>query len=486
MGKITDKTIIRSFIWKLLERCSVQGVTFIISIVLARLLLPSEYGLIAIVLVFTSLANVIIEGGFSTALIQKKEADNLDFSTAFIFSFIISVILYIILFIGASFIANFYNQQNLILIIRIISISLLFGSVNSIQRAYVSKHMLFNKLFKCSLISVIISGGVGILMAYKGFGVWALVSQYMLSQIVNTLILCVLLPWKPALSFSKERFHSLFDFGWKIFASNMMVSLFVNIRSLLIGKLFTPSALAYFDKGKQFPSIIMDNINSSIQTILLPVLSDKQDDRTKVKSMLRRSIKMSSLFIFPLLIGLIVCANPLVETLLTENWIHTVEFIQIFSIAYLFMPIQIANVEAIKALGYSSITLKLESYKKIIEIVILVISLFYGVIWIAWGVVVYNAICMFINLYPCKKLLGYSYKEQLMDILPTFVIACIMGGCIYCISLLPFFRCSPLILIICQIISAAPIYALICFVAKLESFTYLIKKLRLSNKQIEI
>lgn len=476
---LNPKTIvIKSFIWKFLEKCCVQGVSFIISIVIARLVLPEEFGIVALVAVFTNIANVIVEGGMSTALIQKKNADNIDFSTVFYLSIFVSLILYVILYLTSPLIAYFYNMSSLVLIIRIIGISILFGGLNSVQRAYVSKYMLFNKLFKCSIISILISGFIGIIMAFKGFGVWALVTQSTLSQILNTITMWFFVRWRPLLSFSKERFLILFDFGWKILASNMLISLFVNIRSLLIGKYFLPSSLAYFDRGKHLPSLIMENINSSIQTILLPVLSEQQDNRSKVKSMLRRSIKTSSLFIFPLLIGFIVCAESLTILLLTEKWLPIVPFIRIFSIAYMLMPIQIANMEAIKAMGCSSMTLKLESYKKILEVLVLLLSFLGGVIGIAWGVVVYNIMCLFINLYPSKKLFDYGYIEQINDILNIFIIALIMGVSIYILNFISFLSTSPILLLGTQIVMGCIIYSLLCYLFRLEGFMYIINMIK--------
>ena len=479
MGQsISRSIVVKSFLWKLFEKCSVQGVSFIVSIILARLLLPEEYGIISLVLVFINLANVIIEGGLSTALIQKKDADDKDFSTVFFSSVIMSTLLYILLYALSPLIADFYNQETLTPVIRVISISLLFGAVNSVQRAYVSKYMLFNRLFKCSFISVLTSGCIGILMAYKGFGVWALVCQHLLSSVLTFITMWFFIRWRPLLIFSKERFIQLFDFGWKILTSNILISLFVNIRSLLIGRFFAPSSLAFFDKGKLFPSLIMDNVGTSIQTVLLPILSMEQDNRNRVKAMLRRSIKTSSLFIFPLMIGLAICAEPLVKLILTEKWLPVVPFIQIFSISFLLMPIQQANMEAVKALGYSRVTLKLESYKKVLEVLILIVSFLGGVIGIAWGVVVYNTICMFINLYPCKKLLGYGYFEQCRDIISVFAIAVVMGICIYSMGFLPILNTSPLLLISLQIVTGVIAYGLMCYIFRIEGFVYLLNMLR--------
>lgn len=481
---ITRKSVISSFIWKFLERCSVQGTSFLVSIVLARILMPEEYGIIAIVLVFTNLANVIVEGGFSTALIQKQGTNNKDFSTVLLFSLLISTILYFILYFTAPIISKFYHISDLTKVLRIISFCLIFGAINSVQRAYVAKETLFNKLFLSSLYAVILSGITGILMAYKGYGVWALVWQYLLSQFLNTIILWKLINWHPSLIFDLTSFKSLYSFGWKIFMTNLMVSVFVNIRSLLIGHFFSPNSLAFFDKGKQFPSIIMENVNSSIQTILLPVLSEQQNDHNRVKEMLRRTIKTSTLFIFPLMIGLIVCSNSIIELLLTQKWIEVSTFVKIFSLAFLLMPMQIANMEAIKALGFSNVTLKLESLKKVLEVLILIVSFIGGVIGVAWGVVFYNASCLLINLYPCKRILNYGYKEQMKDIYPILIASLLMGFVTYLSGFL-MANFSMLISLIIQIFIGFIFFIAICYIFKIEAFIYffnLIKPLILKKK----
>lgn len=469
---IPKSIVISSFLWKFLERFSVQVSSFIISIVLARLLMPEEYGIIALVLVFINLASVIVEGGFSTALIQKQEYNNKDFSTVFWISICVSIVLYIIIYISSPIISQFYKNPELVDVIRIISISVLFGAINSVQRAYISKMMLFDKLFKSSFISVVISGIIGIVLAYRGFGVWALVVQYVLSQFLNSVILWIIVKWRPLLIVSYSSFKSLYDYGWKILLTNLMVSVFVNIRSLLIGHYFSPNALAFFDKGKQFPSMLMENINSSIQTILLPVLSEQQNNRERLKIMLRRTIKTSALFIFPMMVGLIICSDSIIHILLTDKWMGAAKFLQIFSIAFMLMPIQIANMEAIKALGYSSITLKLESHKKILEIIVLIVSFMGGVEGIAWGVVVYNGLCLLINLYPCKKILNYGYFEQLRDILPILIISVLMGLCVFLVGNL-FDTINAVALIIIQVLIGIFVYTYLCFQFRLETFMYL-------------
>lgn len=472
---MNSNKILNSFLWKLLERISVQGVSFAVSICLARILQPSEYGEIALVMVFINIANVIVDGGFNTSLIQAQNSDAKDFSTIFYTTVFVAVFIYVILFTAAPTIAEFYNKADLCSVVRVISLCLVAYAINSIQRAYISKNMLFKKLFYSSLIATIGAGIVGIVLAYSGYGIWALVFHYIVSAYLMCFVMFLTLKWRPSLSFSIFSLKKLYGYGWKIFASNFIISLFVNIRSLLIGKCYTPSMLAYFERGKQFPALIMDNINNSIQTVLFPVFSSIQDDKNNIKSMVRRSIRTSSLVIFPLLIGLFSVASPLVKVLLTEKWMFTVPFIRIFCIAYLLMPMQIANIEAIKAMGRSDLFLKMELLKKVLEISILLITLFINAYAIAIGVVVYNFICIFINTYPNKKLIGYTSSNLWKDTSPSLGASLAMGFFIYLMQFLPI---PSTIILIIQIISGICIYYVICVVFKIESYKYLTESLK--------
>ena len=469
---ISRERIVKSFFWKLFERLIVQVVQFIITIVLARLLLPEEYGTIALVVVFIQLCDVIIDGGLNTALVQKKDADNIDFSTIFFFSLALAGLMYGILFWGANLIAFFYKQPNLVPIIRVLGLSLPFSAFNSIQRAYVSRNMLFQRLFYSSFGGVLIAGILGILLALRGFGVWALVVQSVINQVITTIIMWFTVRWRPCLCFSTDRLKVLFSYGWKILGANFITTVFVNIRKLVIGKYYSSASLAYYEKGDQLPSLVMNNVFSSVQTILLPTFSDVQDNRPRVKQMMRRSTKLSCFFIYSLMAGMIVSAKPLVILLLTEKWLSVVPFVQILCIANFFRPITLSNWEAIKALGYSDITLKLEIVKKIVDVLILVVSVIFGVYAIAWGCVLFNFVCVFINLAPNKKLLDYGVKEQAKDALPTLLIALIMGGGIYGIQLLPIPNIMVLLL---QVFFGVVLYAGLCLLFKEESMMYLLQ-----------
>lgn len=459
-------------LWKLMERFSTQIVSFVITIVLARILSPAEYGIIAIIVIFINLANVIIDGGFNTALIQKRDADQTDFSTVFWFSMILSWFIYIMLFLGAPLIANFYNNDILVPVVRVLGLVLFTNSFNSVQRAYISRYMMFRKLFLVNGVAIVISGLIGIIMAYQGYGVWALVGQSLASPLICCIMMWFTVKWRPSFEFSVKKFRGLFDYGWKIFMTNFIIAVYGDVRGLLIGKFYQPSALAFFDRGKSLPNLLMSNITSSIETVLLPTFSNVQDDRVRVKQMMRRSVQITYFFVFPLLIGFLFMANNIILVLLTEKWLPAVPFARIFCIVFILMPIQNVNMTAIKSLGYSGITLKIEIIKKTLEAVILIISFMINVYAVAWGIVLYNLICIFINLSPSKKLVDYGWNEQIKDVLPTFLTSLIMGGVIYMIGLLPI---NCILILTLQVIIGTIMY-IGCgrFIMK-ESFMYLMQ-----------
>jgi teichuronic acid exporter len=472
MGKkIIKAQVISSLLWKLMERGGTQGIQFIVQIILARLLLPEDYGIIALVVIFTSIANVFVQSGLNTALIQKKDADQADFSSVFYLSLFIACLIYIILFFAAPFIATFYEEPQITSVFRVLSITLFFGAFNSIQNAVVARNLEFKKLFFSSTGAILISGTVGIYMAYTGFGVWALVGQQISNQLFVTLILWFTVKWRPQLLFSLERVKALFSFGWKLLASALIDTIYRDLRSLIIGKMYNPAMLGFYNRGQQFPSLIVSNINGSIQSVMLPVLSSLQDNRPRVKDMMRRAIVTSSFIIFPMMVGLAVTAEPLVKLLLTDKWLPAVPFLQIFCAVYALMPIHTANLQAINALGRSDIFLKLEIIKKIIGLSILAVTVFYGVYAIALGQVLGGILSSFINAYPNKKLLKYSYKEQWKDIYPSLLLSLVMGAVVYSIKWLDL---SVIMTLTVQICVGVILYMGMAWLFKLECFQYLL------------
>lgn len=463
--------VIISLFWKLMERGGTQGIQFIVQIILARLLLPAEFGTIALLTVFIFLANVFVQSGFSTALIQKKNSTETDFSSVFYLSMIIAGVIYIILFNAAPFIAGFYEDITLVPLLRVLSITLFFGAINSIQIAVLSRKLEFKKMFSSSLGAVLVSGIIGITMAYRGYGIWALVAQQLSDQFLVTTILWFTVKWRPSLKFSIKNTRELFSFGWKLLVSTLINSICLYSQSLIIGKIYSPAMLGYFSRGQQFPSIIVTNINGSIQSVMLPALSSQQDDKQIVKRMVRRAIITSSFLVFPLMVGLALVAEPLVTLLLTEKWLPCVPFLQIFCAVFALMPIHTANLQAINALGRSDVFLKLEIIKNIVGLIILGLTIFYGAYAIAVGMLVTGVIGTFINTFPNSKLLNYSYIQQVKDILPSFLLSMAMGVIIWGCSLI---NINPVITLIIQVIVGTITYLGLAKIFKIEALSYLL------------
>lgn len=473
MSETSPKLII-NLLWKLLERFGTQGLQFIIQIILARLLLPSDYGILALVVIFITIANVFVQSGLSTSLIQKKVVDQVDYSSVLYISLGIAGILYCLLYFTAPLIGVFYDNDSLVLVLRVLALTLFPGAFNSIQNAIVSRTMQFKRLFYSSVGAGIVSGIVGIYLAYHDFGIWALVFQQLSNQLCITLILWFTVKWRPTLQFSLERVNILYSFGWKLLVSSLIDTTYRDLRSLIIGKVYTPAMLGYYNRGQQFPQLIISNINGSIQSVMLPALAAQQDYSDRVKSMMRRSIVTSSFIVFPMMVGLAVVAEPLVLLLLTEKWLPSVPFIQIFCFSYALWPIHTANLQAINAMGRSDIFLKLEIIKKVLGLVILAVSLPFGVYYLALSENVSSIISSFINASPNKKLLNYGYGEQIKDILPSLLLSLVMGVIVY---LLLFLGLSPLITMLLQIVVGTIVYVGLALLFKLECFTYLVQTL---------
>lgn len=466
-----NNKVFSNFIWRFAERCGAQLVTFIVSIVLARILLPEDYGKIALITVFTTILQVFVDSGLGTALIQKKDADELDFSSVFYFNFVVCIILYICMFITASNIAKFYNDNSLTPIIRVVSITILISGVKGIQQSYVSKNLLFKRFFYATIGGTLFSAIVGITLAYLGYGVWAIVAQQLTNTAIDTLILWVTVKWRPIKKFSWTRLKELLSFGWKMLASSLLDTAYNNMRSLIIGKMYSSSDLALYNQGNQFPNGIVNNINSSIDSVLLPTLAKEQDDRIRLKNMTRRAIKISTYIMAPIMMGLAFCAEPIVRIVLTEKWIGCVPYLQIFCISYMFQPIHTANLNAIKAMGRSDLFLKLEILKKIVGMILLFTTMWFGVMAMAYSLLVTTVTSMFINSLPNKDLLDYSFREQMLDILPAVVLAIAMGIAVSFIKLLNF---GNILTLLVQVPLGVFIYIIGSKLFKLDSFDYLL------------
>lgn len=469
-NNIKNKTI-SSLIWRFMERCGAQGVSFIVSIVLARLLAPEMYGTIALITVFTSVLQIFVDSGMGNALIQKKDADDEDFSSVFYFNMIVCTILYTGMFLAAPYIANFYENTELVPVIRVMSLTLIISGVKNVQQAYVSRNMLFKNFFFSTLGGTIVSAVVGIAMAYYGFGVWALVTQDLTNKLIDTTVLWFTVKWRPKLLFSFSKLKGLVSYGWKLLASNLLDTVYNNLRQLIIGKLYSSTDLAVYNKGRQFPNLVITNINTAIDSVLFPAMSSQQDDRERVKIMTRRAIKTSSYVMWPLMMGLAFTAEPLIRILLTNKWIESVPFLRVFCITYAFFPIHTANLNAIKAMGRSDLFLKLEAIKKVMGLTVLFCVMWHSVEAMAYSLVVTNVLSQIINAWPNKKLLNYSYLEQIKDILPSILLAVFMGICILPIMLL---NLGDFLTVVIQVILGATIYIIGSKLLHFDSFEYIL------------
>lgn len=460
-------TVIRNLIWRFAERSGAQGVSLIVSIVLARLLTPEVYGTVALVTVITNILQVFVDSGLGNALIQKKGADDLDFSTVFYCNFAICVLLYIGMYIAAPWIASFYKMDELTALVRVISLTLVISGLKNIQQAYISRNLLFKRFFFATIGGTIFSAVLGITMAYLGFGCWAIVAQQLSNTAIDTLILWNSVKWRPKLLFSWKRFCALFSYGWKLLISSLLDVGYNNLSSLLIGKVYTAADLAFYNKGSQFPSLIVTNINSSINSVLLPTISKEQDDRERVKKMTRKSIRLSCFVMMPMMTGLAMIAEPLVALLLTEKWLFCVPYLRIFCVIYAFWPIHTANLNAINAVGRSDIFLKLEIIKKVLGITVTLISLPFGVLAIALGSLATSPIGAIVNAFPNQKLLNYSIKEQCLDLLPFVGISAIMGASIWPLQYLAL---PELAVVLLQILLGMMIYVICSALFKIDCY----------------
>lgn len=465
-----DNRIFSGLFWKFCERVLAQLISFIVSVILARMLLPEEYGIVSIVLIFITFADVFVSSGFSTALIQKKNADETDFSSLFYCSLVVSIIIYIILFVLSPLIADFYNMPILCSALRVFALRIPLSSYNSIQHAYVSRHMLFKRFFYSTLIGTLISGVAGIAMAYANYGVWALVAQYLINTVVDTIILSFTVSWHPKKIFSWHSTKLLMNYGWKVLAADFSGTFFDQLRSLIVGKYYTSADLAYYNRGKQFSSLITDNISSSIMAVLFPALSNYADDKEKVKIIVRKGIRVMTYVIFPLSFGCAITAPSLVNVLLTEKWLSSIPFIQILCISGAIGLIGTVSLQSIKAIGRSDTLLRLEFIKKPVYVIMLVIGLKINVLAVAYTMLLYTLYSTLVNSYILKKYLNYSFLEQIRDVQTAAILStimCFMAGIFNYININAFYC------LILQIIAGVTIYLGISVLANIEAFVYI-------------
>lgn len=427
-----NRSISSGLLWKLLERFGVSGVQFILQIILARLLDPEHYGVLSIMIIFTTLANVFIQNGFNTALIQNKDVTEEDYSSVLWVSLGIAGGLYAAIFFGAPLIGVFYKMPDIVTPLRVLALMLFPGALNSVQLAKVSREMDFKKVFYSNIGGVVVSGVIGVIIAYIGGGLWALVAQTLLNVLVACIVMFGTVKLKLYFACNIKRVGRLFAYGWKLLVSSLLDTLYQDLRSLVIGKKYDSETLGFYNRGKQFPQFIINAVNGAVQSVMLPAMSAEQDDKTRVKNLMRNSITLSAYIIFPIMAGLAAVAEPLVGLLLTDKWLPCVPYMQIYCFNFAFYPVHSCNLQAINAMGRSDIFLKLEVIKKAIGTAALVIAVFCfdSPLAIATTGVFTTVISCFVNAYPNKKLINYSYFEQMKDLLPSLIASVIMCVCV--------------------------------------------------------
>ena len=471
--------VLSGLFWKVMENGGTQGIQFLVSVLLARLLTPSESGEVMLIMIFITIGNVFVQSGFNTSLIQKQVVDKEDYSSAFCVSVFIAAVLFVILFCSAPAIGAFYGQAAFSPVLRVLSFTLFFGAVISVQSASVARNMDFKKLCMASLFAAAGSGVIGVTMALNGFGLWALAMQQFFYSFFLMVVLHLLKAWSPSLTFSLQKAKSLFSYGWKILMSGLIDTVFTNVYGLVIGKLYNSNMMGQYSRGNQFPALIANNLGAAIQSVMLPAFSACQDDKERVKNMVRRSIVTSSYLVFPMMAGLIAVAEPMVKLLLTDQYLPCVPMLRLLCVAYATWPLHVANLQAINALGRSEIFLKLEIVKKAVSVAALLISIPFGIYTMVALRAVTDFICTFINAYPNKKLLNYSFLQQWRDVFPSLLLSAIMCVLVYGVQ---FIIEGTLLTLVVQILTGVLCYAGLSWLFRIESFFYLCRIIRRRNQ----
>ena len=436
MSSIKNDTL-SSFKWGIIGRFSTQGVNFLLGLIMARILTPEDYGTIGMIGIFIAIASTFVESGFSNALIRKLNRTETDFSTAFYFNIIVGLVAYGILFIAAPYIAIFFQSPILKSIVRVISLNIFIGSFAIVQNARLTIDLDFKSLAKISLISTLVSGVLGVILAYKGFGVWALAYQSVTSNLLSMILLWIKAKWWPKEHFSRDSFHNLFSYGSKLLASSLLHTLYCNMTTLVIGKVYSSKDLGYYSRGEQFATLPSSNITNVLQRITFPILSKLQNDSARLIQIYRKYIRITSICIFFLMCLLAALAEPVIITLLTDKWANSIIYLQIFCFALMFDHICLLNLNLLQVKGRSDLFLRLEIIKKSISFTILMISIPFGVLTICLSKVLYTQIAVYINTYYTGKLFGLGYIAQIKDFAKYLFISLISVAPAYLLTYSP-------------------------------------------------
>lgn len=468
---------IKSLFWKLFEQGGTAVVTLLIQIVLARLLSPDEFGMLAIMLVFVNVGNVIVQSGLNTAIIQAPDATERDYSTVFWMSLSVSLVLYAAVFLAAPSIAAFYGMPSAVAPLRVLVLVLVINAYNAIQEAIVARNLEFQKTFRATICAGVVSGAAGVSVALLGGGIWALVLQQIVQQGCKCLVLALQVPWKPRLVFERDRAVTLFRFGWKLLVSGLLEQGYQSLSDLMIGKVFSSSDLGYVSQGKKYPNAVGTLLDGAIQPVMLSAVSHAQSSVELVKRIARRALKTSTYLVMPAMALFAAAAEPIVRVVLGEAWVPCVPFLQMYCFVYALLPIHTTNLQVLNGMGRSDLFLRLEVIKKVVGIAILTFTVFVlrDLHLIVAGYMVSGVISTFINAAPNRRVIGYAYHEQIRDILPAFVMALASAGITLLVTLvnLP----DPLTILV-QAVVMVVAYLGISLLFRVEELTYLLGTLR--------
>lgn len=463
------KVTLAGMIWKFLEQIATRLIAFVVSVVLARLLFPEDYGVIALTSVFITICDTFVTSGFATSLIQKKNADELDYSSMFYSSLAIALFLYAALFVSAPMIAEWFETPILCDVLRVLGVRLPISSFGSVQEAYARKNYMFKKFFVATMAGSIVAGAIGIIMAYNGFGIWALVVHDLVGVCINKVTLLFATKWYPRLMYSWERTKSLLSYGWKVLAVSLFGTVCSELNTLLIGKKYTTEDLAYTNKGSAMPKLIGQFTSNPIRAVLLPVLSSKQGEKNIV-STISSAVTACAYIAFPIMCGLAIVAPTLVPLLYTDKWNGCIIFMQLMCIYYAFDPLIAVNIILIQSSGKSTLYLITGVVARIVGVIGLFIALPFGVFWIIFAQVATLLLHFIIVAIPNDKLYGYSLFRQIKDLVPYFLITAVMGVSIYFMNYLPI---NPYLILVLQVLCGVVLYLLLSVIFKVPAFTYL-------------
>lgn len=476
--EVSRTSFLINVLWRFFERIGAQLVSFIVTIVIARLISPESFGTVALISVFTSILQVFVDSGLGNALIQKKDADDLDFSTVFYTNVVFCLIIYIFMFFISPLISSFYGDYNLTLYIRVVSITLIISGVKNVQQAYVSKHLLFRKFFFSTIIGTIVAAFVGIIMALKGLGVWALITQQLVNAFLDTVIVWITVKWRPKLCFSFSRLRELYSFGWKMLVTSLINTTFCKFRELVIGKFYSGTELAFYNRGNTLSLLVVQNVDASLSSVLMPTISNIQNNKERIQQIVKRTIKISTYIMSPFLLGLAAVSNNFVLIFLTESWLPCVPYLIIFCVGNLFYPLYTANLNSIAAMGRSDLYLKIEIVKKALGLVILLGACKFGVRAIAFSFLIERFLEVFVDVIPSGMLIKYGVYEQIKDVLPNYLISSFMFVVVHFVGKMGIL---PGLLLIIQIIVGMVIYVLLSIIFQNDSFMYIINLIKKSR-----